>query len=344
MKHMLLCLSALLVCAIVFALPRIPQDPAYHVMADHRPLGSLPNALDVLSNLPFAFAGVAGLVTVMRRRPADSAWAVADRHGRWAWATFFTAAIATTFGSIYYHLAPDNDRVLWDRLPIAIAFAGLMTAVVAERVSARAGRALLVPLMLAAIGSVLFWYWSESYGQGDLRPYICVQFGSLIILLVILALYREPRGDGRFLVAGLALYGVAKLCELADRPIYDVLHLVSGHTLKHIAAAAGVACALAMLRARVSQTGRRPELHPLVPASLVEQRLRCYCDPMTLKARVKAGRLVVDEPTDLPREPRSSSCRLIPGTGSMRRIGRRSIRPSRIPTKTSRPVVSSTRT
>lgn len=27
--------------------------------------------------------------------------------------------------------------------------------------------------------------------------------------------------------------------------------------------------------------------------------MQCYCDRMTLKARVKAGRLVVDEPTDL---------------------------------------------
>jgi hypothetical protein len=42
-----------------------------------------------------------------------------------------------------------------------------------------------------------------------------------------------------------------------------------------------------------------PASHPLA-ASLVEQRLRWYCHRMTLKARVKAGRLVVDEPTDLP--------------------------------------------
>ena len=35
-------------------------------------------------------------------------------------------------------------------------------------------------------------------------------------------------------------------------------------------------------------------------ASLLRDAARCYCDHMTLKARVKAGRLVVDEPTDLP--------------------------------------------
>ena len=41
-------------------------------------------------------------------------------------------------------------------------------------------------------------------------------------------------------------------------------------------------------------------MQSLLPVSLVEQRLRCYRHRMTLKARVRAGRLVVDEPTDLP--------------------------------------------
>jgi hypothetical protein len=36
------------------------------------------------------------------------------------------------------------------------------------------------------------------------------------------------------------------------------------------------------------------------PAVLVGERSRCYRSPMTLKARVTAGRLVLDEATDLP--------------------------------------------
>ena len=142
MKHLLLCLSALLVCAVVVLLPRIPQDPAYHVMADQRTLGGLPNAFDVVSNLPFAVIGLAGLMIVMKRRPAGHSLTDADHQARWAWIAFFAATAATALGSVYYHLSPDNHRVVWDRLPIAIACVSLLTAVISERVSPRAGRLL----------------------------------------------------------------------------------------------------------------------------------------------------------------------------------------------------------
>jgi predicted membrane channel-forming protein YqfA (hemolysin III family) len=252
MKHLLLCVSAIGVCAVALSLPPIPQDPAYHQMADRRAFSGLPNALDVVSNLPFAVVGGAGLIMLMRRKQAGSSPCVVDRGLRWTWITFFAATAATALGSVYYHLSPSNARVVWDRLPIAIACASLVTAVIGERVNRGAARLLFVPLIVAAAGSVVFWYWSELAGHGDLRPYVCVQFGSLFILVVILFLYREPAADTPFLVAGLAAYGVAKVCELADRPIYEVAHLMSGHTMKHLAAATGVACVLAMLRARVS--------------------------------------------------------------------------------------------
>jgi len=265
MKHVLLCVSAIGACAVAFSLPPIPQDPAYHQMADRRAFAGLPNALDVISNLPFAVVGGAGLIMMIRRKQDGGSPSVVDRAPGWPWIMFFAATAATALGSVYYHLSPSNARVVWDRLPIAIACASLVTAVVGERVNRRAARLLLVPLIIAAAGSVVFWYWSELGGHGDLRPYVCVQFGSLFILVVILLLYREPPGDTPFLVAGLAAYGVAKVCELADRPIYEVAHLMSGHTLKHLAAATGIACVLAMLRARVSARlapTRAPRSHP----------------------------------------------------------------------------------
>ena len=198
---------------------------------------------------------------VMKRRRADRAPAAADHGARWPWVAFFAATAATALGSTYYHLSPDNDRVVWDRIPIAIACASLLTAVISERVSPRAGRLLLLPLVFAAAGSVLYWYWSELSGQGDLRPYIGVQFGSLLLLAVILVLYREPRRDTPFLVAGLAAYGIAKLCEVADRPIYEIAHLISGHTLKHVRCggwnclrSCDVACASLSERRRFSGT------------------------------------------------------------------------------------------
>ena len=98
--------------------------------------------------------------------------------------------------------------------------------------------------------SVGYWYWTELRNAGDLRPYLLVQFGSLLVVVLLLALYPARHPGTRYLVAGLAAYAAAKGLEIADRPIFALGHAVSGHTLKHLAAAAGVACLVAMLRAR----------------------------------------------------------------------------------------------
>ena len=43
----------LLAITVVFLLPPIPQDPAYHNFADQRTLYGVPNFWNVVSNLPF---------------------------------------------------------------------------------------------------------------------------------------------------------------------------------------------------------------------------------------------------------------------------------------------------
>src|SRR5712691_10843594 len=114
MKRVLLGLVVLGVCATATAMPRIPQDPAYHRLADRRVFARIPNTFDVVSNVPFLIVGGLGLLTLVDRKRAPSAAAA-----RWPWGIFFVAAVATTAGSIYYHLLPNNARVVWDRLPIA---------------------------------------------------------------------------------------------------------------------------------------------------------------------------------------------------------------------------------
>jgi hypothetical protein len=163
--------------------------------------------------------------------------------------------ILTALGSGYYHLSPGNARLVWDRLPMTLAFMGLLASVFSERVSARAGTALLAPLVALGIGSVLYWHWTEMAGAGDLRPYILVQFGSLFLVVLLLLLY-SPRYHGtRYVVAGLLLYGVAKLAEIADRWMFEFSGMLSGHTLKHLAAAAAIGCLVIMLRERARVRG-----------------------------------------------------------------------------------------
>ncbi len=223
-----------------FLAPRIAQDPAYHQFADTRPLLGIPNSLNVLSNVPFAIVGLAGLVAAFRMRSWE----------RWPYATLFAGVAFTSIGSAYYHLAPDNWTLVWDRLPMTVGFMGLLTAVLAERVSARAARTLFVPLLVFGAASVVYWYWTEVRGVGDLRPYALVQFGSLLVILIALLASPSRYNDDHYFYLGLSAYVLAKVFEYADASIYSAGHIVSGHTIKHLMAAVGPWFLVVMLHKR----------------------------------------------------------------------------------------------
>src|SRR5262245_23945859 len=157
-------LAVLVVCLVVatFLAPVIGQDPAYHVMADQRTMLGIPNALNVISNVPFLIVGAMGLIFTARCYPEGG-----RGFSRAPYLVFFAGTLLTAFGSTWYHLAPDNDSVVWDRLPITIAFAGLLTAVLAERVSERIARDVFAPLVIGGALSVIYWYATELGGHGD---------------------------------------------------------------------------------------------------------------------------------------------------------------------------------
>jgi hypothetical protein len=205
----------------------IPQDQDYHRFADSRAFLGIENAADVLSNLPFILVGIAGLLHLWRNRGGG------DLSAYWV---LFGAAALVGVGSIYYHLAPSDSRLVWDRLPIAVIFMSLLAAIISERIHARAGRTLLVPLVLLGVASVLYWAAFD-----DLRLYGVVQFGAIAAMLVIAAFYRSPYAGAELIFAAGALYGLAKLCEFTDRAIFEfTTGFVSGHTLKHLLAAAAL--------------------------------------------------------------------------------------------------------
>jgi len=229
-----LLLAATAAVAVVgFLLPRIPQPQSYHRFADQRSFLGIPNFGDVVSNLPFAVVGMWGLVLLLNTR---SPVRFIDRRERWPYLLIFGGLLLTAFGSSYYHLHPSNETLLWDRLPMTIVFLSLVSAIIAERISLRAGLRLLPVFILIGPGSVLQWYWSEMHGAGDLRFYSAVQAYSVLFLLIALLLPSPySRGSDLAIVAGF--YVLAKLLELLDKPIFALGNIVSGHTLKHLAAA-----------------------------------------------------------------------------------------------------------
>jgi hypothetical protein len=221
-------------------LPRVAQDPAYHRFADGRALGPIANAADVLSNAGFLVAGLLGLSAALGRAR------FADPRERAPWIVLFGAVTLIGPGSVWYHLAPDNGSLLWDRLPMAVAFAALLVAALSERVTPRAAR-LLVPLTLASVATVAWWWATERLGRGDLRPYAFAQFYPMVAVPLVAALFPERYDRGAGWIGCVAVYGLAKLAEVNDGALFAATGVLGGHALKHLLAAGAIAILAVMV-------------------------------------------------------------------------------------------------
>ena len=201
----------------LFVLEPIPQDPAYHLFADTRALLGIPNFNDVVSNVGFALVGSLGLFALsggrgrgVFNRPPD---------GR-PYLVFFLGVALVSLGSAYYHWAPSNERLLWDRLPMSVAFMALCSAIAADRIHAKAGNGWLLALLIAlGLTSLVYWHWSESLGRGDLRFYGFVQFYPILVLPLVFWLFPEHRYTlGRYIAWVVAWYGLCKLRRSSHAP------------------------------------------------------------------------------------------------------------------------------
>ncbi|MDH3746654.1 MAG: ceramidase domain-containing protein [Gammaproteobacteria bacterium] len=229
--------------AVVFTLTNpIPQDPVYHQFADAQRIFSVPNFWNVASNLPFLLVGIWGLIIVCGRRQQPTVL-------RPVYAAFFFGVLLTAFGSGFYHFAPANQPLVWDRLPMTIAIAGLFAAVIGEYESHSLGRRLLVPFLAIGALSVFYWHWTELRGVGDLRPYAIVQFLPMLVIFVLLIMRGPASSLTRSLWWMVGFYFFAKIFEHFDAQIYALFPL-SGHTLKHLFAALGPAALAVGLRQR----------------------------------------------------------------------------------------------
>ena len=232
-------LAATVVAGVVgtlVVLPPVRQDPTYHRFADQRTWAGIPHAGDVLSNLSFVIVALLGLAALFMYARRDHGTA---RIWTTPYTAFFIGIALIGAGSSYYHWAPDNAALVWDRLPMTLTFMSLFCAVIADRMGLTIGKELFVPLLLIGSGSVAYWSFT-----GDLRAYGLVQFMPVILLPLVCWMFPPRRGlRGPYLGGLLGLYGLAKVLEYYDHEVWNVLgHTVSGHTLKHVFAAA--ACAV----------------------------------------------------------------------------------------------------
>jgi hypothetical protein len=238
------------VAAAVF-LPAMKQPLDYHDFADHRDAFGVHNFFDVASNIGFLIVGIAGLVLVISGRARFEFDAE-----RWPYAVFFVGMVMTAGGSAYYHLAPDNETLFWDRLPMTVAFMALVASQIVERINLRVGLGLLMPMLILGALSVIYWRSTERAGDGNVMPYGILQGYSVLIMLVMATLpSRYTRGNDLYWVFGW--YVLSKLLETFDPQVLEVGHVVSGHTLKHIAAAVAPVVVCRMLLRRTVIEPRR---------------------------------------------------------------------------------------
>lgn len=202
----------------------VPQDPAYHLFADCRSCGGIPNCFNVLSSVPFLIVGSIGLYRLRL-------WPEALRP---AWRVFWLGVFGTGLGSAWYHLSPDDGRLVWDRLPMTLAFAGFFAAVLIDQF--RFGQWVLWSMVALGLTSIGIWQ-----VLGDLRLYGLVQFLPPVLVVLIFARFPPGRIRRRPVYQALVSYALAKVAELLDREIFLITSWLSGHTLKHLLAALAVA-------------------------------------------------------------------------------------------------------
>lgn len=206
----------------------LPQEISYHCFADQDHL-LIPHFWNVISNLPFILIGLYGLIKFSRHYESSSQFLI----------NYLLAIgiLLTGLGSSYYHWNPNNETLLWDRLPMTILFMSFFSSVLSRYISPKfykIGIKLFIP---AGISSVIYWSISESLGKGDLRFYALVQFLPILLIPLIMWMYRSKKLPTRNMLWIMYLYITAKAFELFDHETFLLLKVISGHSIKHLLAA-----------------------------------------------------------------------------------------------------------
>lgn len=245
LQSVALLLFTSLACGVALFWPAVAQPDAYHAFADTRTWAGIPNAANTLSNAGFVLVGVAGLVICLGRSSRQL-----QPGQRLAYAIFFLGMTWTAFGSGYYHLQPDNERLFWDRLPMTVAFMALIAAQLGDRISPRLGLLSLFPLLVLGAASVFYWRATERAGAGNVVPYGVLQAYSVVLILLLGWLKPSRYNHAHAIFQVFGWYVFAKLLEHFDGQVFAVGEVVSGHTLKHLAAAMAGVPLVRMLRTR----------------------------------------------------------------------------------------------
>ncbi|XP_057427704.1 uncharacterized protein LOC130721175 isoform X2 [Lotus japonicus] len=221
-------LFAAFLCCISFFLftPKIPRSLNHHRFADLRNLLGVPNTLNVITNFPFLVVGVLGLVLALE----GGVFNISSQAEVWAWVLFYAGILGYAFGSTYYHLKPDNNRVLWDMLPMMVAYSSLFSSLVVERIGKCIGLCCMCALLLSAFICVIYERLCD-----DIRLCLMFQFILPLAIAAVSLVYRSNYTDSRYWLSSIGIYLLGKFVAVVDRKLYRVNnYVISGHSLEHL--------------------------------------------------------------------------------------------------------------
>ncbi len=219
---------------VMFFIPRISQDPNYHNFIDQRRLFGIPNFWNIMTNIPFIIAGALGLHVCNPNVPRGGLPELGS-----GYRMLFVGILLVGFGSAYYHYNPSTQTLLWDRLPMTIAFMAFLCVIVGEHISIHGANRLLAPALVIGLGAVIYWYVTEAKGVGDLRPYGLVQFLPMVLIPLILILFQSRLSNNGYIWVVLGAYAASKVAEHQDVAVYHITGIISGHSVKHLFASFG---------------------------------------------------------------------------------------------------------
>lgn len=242
----LLLVSVATVLAVFSFLPAIPQDPCYHHFANDTMLVSIPNFYNVISNLGFVISGMVGLVVLKKHRiKSPMVWLL------------FIGMLLTGFGSAYYHYNPNNQTLVWDRLPMTLVFSSFFAELYAQYFNYKHALCIWLFTICVGIVSIAYWYDTEKMAHGDLRLYAIVQFlPMLLISIMCIGSYNKNKIIHLPLLATFVCYLAAKMFEHFDHTIFAQTHLIGGHFMKHVCASFATGCIVWMIKRRYEQTNK----------------------------------------------------------------------------------------
>ena len=243
-RILLLLLSSVIMALVIMFVPPVSQDPGYHNFADQRNISGIPHFWNVVTNIPFLVLGITGFFKFQKH---ELTGVIPDFFR--AYLAFFMGLVLTGLGSGYYHLDPLNSTLVGDRMAITVTFMSFFVLIFGETISTRTASRLLLPLLFLGLASVVYWDITENLGTGDLRFYALVQFLPMLLIPLMLLLYGSCLSGRRWILAIILVYGAAKIAEMYDQQIYELIGF-SGHSLKHLIAAFGACLFLKGLEVR----------------------------------------------------------------------------------------------